>query len=287
MLTAEKKDFITSSSIKYAVINQDRSISYEVHGCRSSLCDDSDSTSMSTTSTTSGIATNSCNHGGATVNGSSTNAVGVYIGVAVGLLCAVGAVVVIIVLWRRLRSKHDKTNSETRDCACKSNATYEDEVQNHNYFILEKCAHLVDKSEDHKDTAYEPNKGNAQTDTYNSIDEAEEHYQSIKDEYDYTNNALPNKRKPDNVYNKLKQDLPGNYAHVKRPGQTITKAGSDYDTTAVAPRNDGDGDYNHIPHPDRTTCARRNGSNDDYDVINGKKIQFPPIDSADYAHVKV
>ncbi|KAH3802367.1 hypothetical protein DPMN_156043 [Dreissena polymorpha] len=72
-----------------------------------------------------------------------------------------------------------------------------------------------------------------------------------------------------------------------RLGNNISKAGSDYDTTAVARRNDGDGDYSHIPHPDSTTCARLNGLKDDYEVINGKKIKFSPSDSADYAHVRV
>ncbi|KAH3702578.1 uncharacterized protein LOC127861053 [Dreissena polymorpha] len=295
MLYAKNKDFITSSSIKYAVINHDISISYEVDGCRSSLCE-SDDTSTYTTSTTSGFAKNACTHGGSTQNGSSANAVGVGIGLAVGLLCTVGAVVVIIVLRRRgvlpcrLGSKNDKINSESRDCVCKSNVTYENEIQNHNYFILEKCAKSVVESGNKKNTPDEPNESNAETDNYTSINETDEPYQTIKDEYDYTTNALRtghNSTNPDNVYNKLKLDLPGDYARVGRLGHNISTADSDYDATAVARRNDGDGDYNHIPHPDSTTCARRNGSKDDYDVINGKKIKFPPSDSADYAHVKI
>ncbi|XP_052213525.1 uncharacterized protein LOC127832243 isoform X3 [Dreissena polymorpha] len=68
----------------------------------------------------------------------------------------IGGAVIVIVLKRRcllpcrLESNNAKTNSESRDCASKSNESYEDEIKNHNYFIMEKCAQSVDEREAHK-----------------------------------------------------------------------------------------------------------------------------------------
>ncbi|KAH3703786.1 hypothetical protein DPMN_078832 [Dreissena polymorpha] len=90
---------------------------------------------------------------------------------------------------------------------------------------------------------------NLETDHYNSINDTEEPYQSVKDDYDYTSNAVrtePNTRKPDAIYNKLKLDRPGDYDHVAGLGYNMSQPGSDYDTSALARTNAGGDDYNHI-----------------------------------------
>ncbi|XP_052253333.1 uncharacterized protein LOC127859844 isoform X1 [Dreissena polymorpha] len=282
------------------ITDNDKTIHLSFLDVKQAICVEANATPLSTTTilkTQDSTHSTYANHVEDQISTNvDSNSVGVGVGVSVAVLFAVGGAVIVIVLKRRgllpcrLESNNAKTNSESRECASKSNESYEDEIKNHNNCIMEKCAQSVDEREAHKNKADQPNVGNTETDNYNSIDEIDEHYQSVKDEFVYTNKALQSgtySRKPDNVYNKLKLDLPGDDAHVGRLGHNISKAGSDYDTTAVARRNDGDGDYSHIPHPDSTTCARLNGLKDDYEVINGQKIKFSPSDSADYAHVRV
>ncbi|KAH3703806.1 hypothetical protein DPMN_078853 [Dreissena polymorpha] len=124
--------------------------------------------------------------------------------------------------------------------------SYQETVGNQNYFILEKQAQSFEGNTDHYSTSDEPNVDNRETDHYCSI---EEPYQTVKDDYDYTTNALrtgPNTRKPDDIYNKLKLDRPGDYDHVGRPGNNMPEPGSDYDTSACAQKIAGGDDYNHI-----------------------------------------
>ncbi|KAH3702619.1 uncharacterized protein LOC127860546 isoform X2 [Dreissena polymorpha] len=285
----------------YAFVNTDGLLQFASNGTKESICVNIGTNLTSTIRTTYTVSTNASSdepvtHEGSTPahtvtnrssDGTSPEATTIGIGVAVGLLVVLGAVLVIYLLRKRgilpckSGSSIKKPNESSKD--------YEDNVGNQTYFILEKSALSVVESEDHENTAYEQNEGNAEADNYNSIDETEDAYQSVKDEYDCTTNALrtkPTSKKPDNVYNKLKIPRPVDYDHVGIRGHNIFQEGSDYDTTSVARRNDGEGDYNHIPHPDSTTCARRNGSKDDYDVITGKKIKFSQSDSADYAHVR-
>ncbi|XP_052255701.1 uncharacterized protein LOC127861291 [Dreissena polymorpha] len=178
--------------------------------------------------------------------------IGVGIGVAVGILCIVGTVVVIFVLRRRgilsckLGTKTAEPDPVYLACASRSN---EETVGNHNYCILEKSIQSIRDHADHYNTAEEPKEDNLETDHHNSINDTEEPYQSVKDDYDYTSNAVrtgPDTRKPDAIYNKLKLDRPGDYDHVAGLGYNMSQPGSDYDTSALARTNAGGDDYNHI-----------------------------------------
>ncbi|KAH3703788.1 hypothetical protein DPMN_078834 [Dreissena polymorpha] len=131
-------------------------------------------------------------------------------------------------------------------CLTRSN---EETVGNHNYCILEKSIQSIRDHADHYNTAEEPKEDNLETDHHNSINDTEEPYQSVKDDYDYTSNAVrtgPDTRKPDAIYNKLKLDRPGDYDHVAGLGYNMSQPGSDYDTSALARTNAGGDDYNHI-----------------------------------------
>ncbi|KAH3703796.1 hypothetical protein DPMN_078842 [Dreissena polymorpha] len=148
----------------------------------------------------------------------------------------------------KLGTKKDEPNAGNLAFASRS---YEETVGNHNYFILEKQAQSFEGNKDHYSTSDEPNVVNRETDHYSSI---EEPYQTVKDDYDYTTNALrngPNTRKPYDIYNKLKTDrpgdLPGDYDHIGRLGNNMPQPGSDYDTSAFAQKIAGGDDYNHIP----------------------------------------
>ncbi|KAH3839686.1 hypothetical protein DPMN_113119 [Dreissena polymorpha] len=136
------------------------------------------------------------------------------------------------------------------------------------------------------------NKGNGETDNYNSIDITEEPYGNGN--YDHTTVTLSSEavtRKPDNIYNKLKIDRPGDYDHLGRLEHIMSQAGNDYNTSAISQRNEVVGDYNHITNPVRTTVTRGEGTKDheqgDYDVLNGITVKLPPGDAHDYAHAKI
>ncbi|KAH3702118.1 hypothetical protein DPMN_077120 [Dreissena polymorpha] len=200
----------------------------------------------------------------------STDTSAEYIGLAVGLMCGVGAVVVIIVLQRRgaLVCKHgrntDTTNKTNPGSLAITSRSYEDTVDNldhHNYFILEQRAQTVEDTVDQINTAVEPNEDNSETDHYNSIEVTEVQYEGINDgngNYDHTTITLtePVTRKPDNIYNKLNIDRPGNYDQLGKLEHNMSQAGNDYDTTDLARRNDVVGDYSHITQPVSTTVTR-------------------------------
>ncbi|XP_052283262.1 uncharacterized protein LOC127880068 isoform X2 [Dreissena polymorpha] len=91
----------------------------------------------------------------------TVHTVGVGIGEAGGLLCAVGAVLVIIVLRRRdaLSCKYgtktdnsDKTNAGSFAMASRS---YDDTIDSHNYFIQDNRTLSVEDTVDHYNTADE------------------------------------------------------------------------------------------------------------------------------------
>ncbi|XP_052255575.1 uncharacterized protein LOC127861220 [Dreissena polymorpha] len=210
-------------------------------------------TQTSTTESTPDGSTTAVSNTKTSSSQGSSASVGIGIGVAVVILIAVGAVVMIVVLRKRgLLQCRSGLNKPGVGTLAISSRSYEDNVENHNYFILEKSAQSAEGISNHFKRANEPNEENRETDHYNVIDKIEDPYQSVNDdngEYDYTTNAVttgPNSRKPKNVYNKIKIDRSGDYDHVGRREHNISPAGNDFDTTALGVINDGVGDYNHI-----------------------------------------
>ncbi|XP_052254297.1 uncharacterized protein LOC127860331 isoform X1 [Dreissena polymorpha] len=224
-----------------------------------------------------------------------SSAVGIGIGVSVAVICLVVATITIIVLKKRgllpCKLGADKKQPAVEKVAFEENITYtkglDDTVKNHNYFILEKGSLSVNENIDDYNTQCESNHENGEDGTYNSIEDTEEPYKHFKDnngEYDYTTNNLTsgsNTRKPDNVYNKLKLNRPGDYNHVDGREHNVTQSGNDYDikSPVVAPSNADVSDYNHITHPVE--------GNVDYDINTGRKVKLAPSDASGYAHVKI
>ncbi|KAH3826215.1 hypothetical protein DPMN_128113 [Dreissena polymorpha] len=170
----------------------------------------------------------------------------------------------------------------------------EDNVAQHNYFILEKCALSISNNVDH---CNESNKANV-NDNYNTIYEAEEPYEHVKDEssdYDHTTPALQlvsHTSKPENVYNKLKMDRPGENVLGQRHGHIVVQSSEDdYNTTSAVMSlgKDDVSDYNHIPHnayKAATTDDEIKGDNGgNYNAINSMKLTVAQSDDSDYAHV--
>ncbi|XP_052255582.1 uncharacterized protein LOC127861221 isoform X7 [Dreissena polymorpha] len=194
-----------------------------------------------------------------------STAMGIEIGISVAVFCIVGATIAILVLKNRgilpCKLGADKEQPADGTIAFEENMTYnkglDDTVNDHNYFILEKGLQAVNENIDNYNTPCEANQGNGEEGTYNSIEDTDEPYRHFKDsngDYDYTTNNLTsgsNTRKPENVYNKLKINRPGDYDHVDGRENNVTQAGNDYDTTsaAFASSNADVSDYNHIPHP--------------------------------------
>ncbi|KAH3825925.1 hypothetical protein DPMN_127812 [Dreissena polymorpha] len=111
------------------------------------------------------------------------------------------------------------------------------------------------------------------------------------DEYDLTTNTVSSEfdtRKRENIYNKLKTDQHGDYDHFARSEHNMSRTGNDYDTTYLASKNDGIGDYNHVVSAtiERVNCTkdREQGG---YDFLHGIKTKLPPCDDTDYAHTKI
>ncbi|XP_052285490.1 uncharacterized protein LOC127881548 isoform X7 [Dreissena polymorpha] len=224
------------------------------------------------------------------------------IGVLVGVLFLVGGALVLAVLKRRgilycIRKTGNNTHFQD-ETAFKENMTYgkniEDNVAQHNYFILEKCALSISNNVDH---CNESNKANV-NDNYNTIYEAEEPYEHVKDEssdYDHTTPALQlvsHTSKPENVYNKLKMDRPGENVLGQRHGHIVVQSSEDdYNTTSAVMSlgKDDVSDYNHIPHnayKAATTDDEIKGDNGgNYNAINSMKLTVAQSDDSDYAHV--
>ncbi|XP_052286677.1 uncharacterized protein LOC127882202 [Dreissena polymorpha] len=217
------------------------------------------------------------------------------VGVAVGLVCAVGAVIVIIVLRRRgsFACKKGK-NTDTNDTSTVGSLTlairsHGNEGENNKY-----CVQSVEGNVDHYNSADEPNEGNRDTDHYYSNEVTEQTYDRMKDgndEYDLTTNTVSSEfdtRKRENIYNKLKTDQHGDYDHFARSEHNMSRTGNDYDTTYLASKNDGIGDYNHVVSAtiERVNCTkdREQGG---YDFLHGIKTKLPPCDDTDYAHTKI
>ncbi|XP_052253478.1 uncharacterized protein LOC127859919 isoform X2 [Dreissena polymorpha] len=279
VLMAGDRDFITRPGVRtYSFVTKSGKIYFDESENRSSLC------------TASRAATT-------TPTFNLSKAMGIGIGISVAVICIVGATIAIIVLKKRgilpCKLGADKEQPADGTIAFEENMTYnkglDDTVNDHNYFILEKGSQAVNENIDNYNTPCEANQGNGEEGTYNSIEDTDEPYTHFKDSngvYDYTTNNLTsgsNTRKPDNVYNKLKINRPGDYDHVDGREYNVTHAGHDYDTTsadfASSKRNADVSDYNHIRHP-----VKGNG---DFDINTGRKVTLVPSDTSGYAHVKI
>ncbi|XP_052221681.1 uncharacterized protein LOC127838145 isoform X2 [Dreissena polymorpha] len=225
---------------------------------------------------------NDGNNQGSKQNSSEkSTAVSIGIGVSVGILFLVGGAVVIVCLKRRgivhcnrQRGNNKQTSDEQ---AFKENMTFgksmEDNVANQTYFILEKCEQSIGNNAEH----------------------CYEHVKYESSYYDHTIKTLPSgsdARKPENVYNKLKIDRPGDNGHLQSQGLSVVQnPEDDYDTTSAVVTHGMDdvSDYNHIPRA--AYKARATGDNvignegGNYDAINNVKFKVAQSDSYEYAHV--
>ncbi|KAH3705613.1 hypothetical protein DPMN_080690 [Dreissena polymorpha] len=170
----------------------------------------------------------------------------------------------------------------------------EDNVAQHNFFILEKCGKSISNNAEYYNESNDANL----MDDYNTIHETEEPYAHINVEncdYDHTTNALTpgsDARKTENVYNKLKMDRPGDNVNEQKHGPNVVQISEDdYDTTSAIVTNGKDdvSDYNHIPrtaYEAGVTGDNIKGDEEgEYDAVNSMTFNVAQSDDSDYAHV--
>ncbi|XP_052255135.1 uncharacterized protein LOC127860872 [Dreissena polymorpha] len=214
----------------------------------------------------------------------------------------VGLIVAIVVLRRRGISPctfkmnvDNETDGKPSFGDQISDKENDDTVDHHNYFILEKTAQSAYEDNDHYNTAGEPTEDTDGNDHYNAIQDTQEPYEHVKDvdgDYDYTTYILnigTSTREPDNVYNKLNINRPGDYDHIGKQNCNQPNVSDDvYDTTSAtsAHRNDDFSEYNRIST--RVNAGQGNISIDlqqgDYDCMKGKQTKSK---ESGYDHVHI
>ncbi|XP_052255591.1 uncharacterized protein LOC127861224 isoform X2 [Dreissena polymorpha] len=225
--------------------------------------------------------------------------IGVGTGVSVGIMFLISGAIVLIVLKRRGMIPCGGKTQDNKPSADKpvfeDNKTYgkclDENMPNHNYFILEKCEQSIN---DHVEHYNETNEADMEDD-YNTIQEPYTDVNEDNHDYDYTVNALRSRsdaRKLDNVYNKLKVARPGDSDQVGIHGHNGAQVSvNDYDTTSavVFHGKDDISDYNHISYLASNGLARDTDikvvNGDEYDAAYGMKFKVGQSDASDYAYV--
>ncbi|XP_052286728.1 uncharacterized protein LOC127882239 isoform X2 [Dreissena polymorpha] len=226
-----------------------------------------------------------------------TSTVAIAVGITFGFIFMIAGVVV-IVLYKRgsipcnkktENEKHLEDNPELEEHKSHGKSI-EENVPNHNYFILEKCEQSIKDNVERYNEASEAN----MDEDYNTLQETGESFEK-NGNYDCTTNVLTsgfNARKPDNIYNKLKIGRPGDYDQGIQGQEGAKASDDDYDTTLAVLTHvkDDISDYNHIPltayNADGTGDDIKGNKGGDYDAINSMKFKVVQSDSLDYTLVK-
>ncbi|XP_052255238.1 uncharacterized protein LOC127860952 isoform X2 [Dreissena polymorpha] len=268
------KDNVTSTPEEgYAWINDtDQTIYLSFFGVKQSICFKANATPLSTTTIFQTQYSTHSTYANHVEDQSSTNvdpnSVGVGVGVSVAVLFTVGGAVIIIAIkrrgnlncWKKHYNAQNIPNGST-DVFCVNPTTGKvaDGIDNHNYFVLEKCT-ISDADNSINLTSI----STENDDNYNSINEIDEPYARVEDDnYDYTTNtseALRTTMTPSNVYIKLGNALPMYTNHAGRNMHGISQnmaqePDNDYNITPIVMSIQAkmahvdECDYDHIRHP--------------------------------------